>query len=74
MSKGHRLNVWLPEEYRWLLDDLEELIQERESTGVMCSRSEVVRELLAVQLRALRKKRNEERRDQKREADLPKEG
>ncbi len=63
MRNGHRLNVWLPENYRWMLDAIEELIEERESKGVLCSKSEITRELLATQLIAQKKKRDEQETD-----------
>jgi len=69
MRNGYRLSTWLPEDYLWILDELEELIEERERAGSLCSKSEITRELLAAQLVELKKKRDE----QEREDHVPKE-
>lgn len=59
MKKGRRISIWIPEEDEWMLRALEGLQQAFEEEGISMSRGEVIRYILAPELRKANEKTQE---------------
>jgi hypothetical protein len=50
-EKGKRISVWIPERYYWIFDMLRKEVEEKEKKGVMANQSDVIREILILNLK-----------------------
>jgi len=50
VEKGKRLSVWVSEKDYWMFHALESMVRKRESIGMPCSKSDVIREILKERL------------------------